>query len=142
MERTQLTVQFGTIKDYPEATINYAGDGECGIVITIEFLGPVTGIRVNNTTRGEYLILNDDKIAAVVGSGIEQYDLIKIDTTRGNKSATLSRGGITYNILHAVDLSSKWIYLQYGDNHFTYTATTGFDYMSVTLECQVKVLGV
>ena len=142
MARTQLTVQFGTIKDYPEAVINYAGDGESGIVIILEFLGPTTGIRINNTTRGEYLILNDEKIAAVVGSNIEQYDLIKIDTTRGSKSATLSRGGIVYNILHAVDLSSKWIYLQTGNNHFTYTATSGFDYMSVTLECPVKVLGV
>lgn len=142
MARTQLTVQFGTIKDYPEATINYAGDGESGIIITLEFLGTTTGIRINNTTRGEYMILNDSKIAAIVGSNIAQYDLIRIDTTRGSKSATLSRGGVVYNILHAVDLSSKWIYLQTGENHFTYTATSGFDYMTVSLECPVKVLGV
>lgn len=142
MARTQLTVQFGTIKDYPEATINYAGDGESGVVITLEFLGETTGIRINNTTRGEYLILNDSKISSIVGSNIALYDLIRIDTTRGSKSATLSRGGVVYNILHAVDLSSKWIYLQTGDNHFTYTATAGFDYMTVTLTCPVKVLGV
>ena len=142
MARTQLTVQFGTIKDYPEATINYAGDGESGVIITFEFLGATTGIRINNTTRGEYMILNDSKIEAIVGSPIAQYDLIRIDTTRGNKSATLSRGGIVYNILHAVDLSSKWIYLQTGANHFTYTATSGFDYMLVNLECPIKVLGV
>ena len=142
MERTQLTVQFGTIKDYPEATINYAGDGESGVIITFEFLGATTGIRINNTTRGEYMILNDSKIEAIAGSPIAQYDLIRIDTTRGSKSATLSRGGIVYNILHAVDLSSKWIYLQTGANHFTYTATSGFDYMLVNLECPIKVLGV
>ena len=88
------------------------------------------------------MILNDSKIEAIVGSPIAQYDLIRIDTTRGNKSATLSRGGIVYNILHAVDLSSKWIYLQTGANHFTYTATSGFDYMLVNLECPIKVLGV
>ena len=142
MARRQITVEFGTIKDYPEANINYAGDGESGVVITLEFLGATTGIRINNTTRGEYLILNDSKIAAIVGSNIALYDMIRIDTTRGSKSATLSRGGVVYNILHAVDLSSKWIYLQRGNNHFTYTATSGFDYMTVTLDCPVKVLGV
>ena len=142
MARTQLTVQFGTIQDVPEATITYAGDGESGIVITLEFLGAATGIRINNTTRGEYMIMNDSKIAAIVGSNIDAYDSIRIDTTRGSKSATLSRNGTVYNILHAVDLSSKWIYLQTGANHFTYTASTGFENVILKLQCPVKVLGV
>ena len=62
MARTYSTVQFGIIKDYPEATINYSGDGESGVIITIEFLGETSGIRINNTTRGEYLILDNEKI--------------------------------------------------------------------------------
>ena len=142
MARTYLTTEFGVIKDLPEATINYSGDGECGVIINIEFLGQTTGVRINNTTRGEFMILDDNKISAIVGSGISQYDLIRIETTRGSKSVTLLRGGTSYNILHAVDLSSKWIYLQKGANHFTYTATSGFDNMYVTLECPVRILGV
>ena len=142
MARTQLTVEFGTIKDYPESTIYYAGDGESGVTITLEFLGPATGIRINNTTRSEYIILDDAKIASITGSNIDQYDQIKIITTRGSKSAKLSRGGVVYNILHAVDLTSPWIYLQTGNNHFTYTATTGFDYISLSVACDIKVLGV
>lgn len=142
MAKTWITTEFGYIKDYPEADIIYNGDFEAGIVITIELAGPADGIRIDNQTRGEYINFDHSKINAIVGSGLVEHDVIIINTTRGNKSAVLKRGGTTYNIMHAVSLTSKWIYLQKGRNHFVYGASDGLNNIFVTIECKTRTLGV
>ena len=141
--RQQVTVEFGFVKDYPSTTVNYEGDGETGVTITIEATyGEAKGIRINNTTRGEYIIINDDKLSAIVGSGLTRYDKIVIDTTRGNKSAKLLRDGTTKSILNAIDLSSKWIQLQKGNNVFTVTTTSGLANLTISIDYKQEYLGV
>ena len=139
----QLTVEFGFVKTYPETIIQYKGDAETGVIIEIEVLGTTaSGIRINNVTRGEYIIIDNTKLSAIIGSDLAQYDLIIIDTHRGKKSAKLLRGGVTYDILHAIDLSSKWIYLQTGPNRLTYSATPNVNDLQISIKCPVRVLGV
>ena len=141
--RNQITVEFGYIKDYPDTVIDYEGDYETGITITIEAMfGTATGLRINNVTRNEYIIIDDAKLTAIMGSGLQKYDLITINTTKGNKSATLTRDGETKSILNAINLSSKWIQLQKGENRFTATATEGLDNMVIAVTYQNRVLGV
>ena len=135
----QKTVEFGIIKDYPDAVINYEGHGTTGVKITIDVIGDAGGaIRINNTTRGEYLILN----TSLISGGLKLYDTITIDTNRGNKTARLLRDGVTSNILRAVDLTSKWPQLQYGNNRFTCTADYGLIYLKVSVSYEARVLGV
>ena len=142
MAVTQLTVEFGLIKDYPETTITYNGSGETGVTIVIEAFGAASGIRINNTTRSETMILDNDRIKSITGAGLSKDDEIRINTTKGSKSATLTRDGISYNILHALDKSSKWIYLQAGTNKFTSTATSGLENIRVHLEYVERYLGI
>jgi len=139
----QLTVEFGIVKTYPETVIQYKGDAETGVIIEIEVIGSsASSIRINNVTRSEYIIIDHTKLAAIVGSDLEQYDLLTINTNRGSKSAKLLRGGVSYDVLHAIDLSSKWIYLQTGPNKMTYSATPSVDQLRISIKCPVKVLGV
>ena len=138
----QLTVEFGFIKDYPDTIVDYQGDGDGNFIITIEFKGEATGIRINNVTREEYMIIDDTKLNEIMKSGIIQYDTIVINTAVGKKSAELIRDGVSHNIIHAIDLSSKWIRLQKGENRFTCTSKTGLDNMVVTLSYKTRVLGV
>lgn len=141
--RNQMTVEFGFLKDYPDTIIDYEGDDETGVTIKIEALfGTATSLRINNVTRGEYIIIDDAKLTAILGSGIQKYDLITIDTTKGNKTATLTRDGENKSILNAISLSSKWIQLQKGENRFTATATEGLDNMVISVVYQNRVLGV
>ena len=140
--KNQITVEFGIIKDFPDAYVDYEGDGETGVKITIDVLDSAGGIRINNTTRSESLILNDDMLYSVLGTGLQKYDTITISTERGNKTAKLLRNGVTYNILNAVDLSSKWIQLQKGTNRLTITADYGMINLKVYVTYNTRVLGV
>ena len=142
MAAKQLTVEFGIIKNYPETEIVYKGDVDTGVTITIDALGPASGFRINNTTTGDFIILDSAKIKAITGADISAYDQITINTNKGSKSARLLRNGVTYNILHAVNRTSKWITLNQGSNKFTYTATSGLNDLNIFIYHYVKVLGV
>ena len=61
----------------------------------------------------------------LVGADIPTADVIEISTKRGNKYATLLRGGTTYNILTALGINPGWFRLSQGDNLFSYTAVSG-----------------
>ena len=113
-----------------------------GFLMVVEATGDIRGISISNLTRNETLSLDDSKINAVTGGYIQKYDTIKISTVRGNKYAHLIRNGITYEITHAVVLSSKWPSIQTGDNVFSYTATSGYDKAYVHLEYQYRTLGI
>ena len=139
----QETHEFGKIKEYPRTIVTYNGSDDTGIGITITVIRPITGqLRINNVTRNETMILDLNKVRSIVGSYPQKFDDILINTEKGHKSATLIRGNVKYNILHAVDLSSKWIQIQQGDNEFTYTITNGSDNATVRLDFITSVLGV
>jgi len=140
--KNQLTVEFGIVKDYPSTVIEYEGDYETGVKITIDAArGSASNIRINNVTRGEYIIIDDTKLAAVIDSGLQKYDVIEIDTTRGNKSARLIRDGVSKSVLSAIDISSKWIQIQKGSNSITATAT-GLENLIISISYTTRVLGV
>lgn len=135
-------LEFGHIKDYPRTIIDYDGSAVTGVTINIEAKGPVTGLRINNTTRGEYIIIDDTKLRTIVSNGIQKYDQIIIDTRQGQKSASLIRDGKTYNILKACLPVSKWIQLQTGQNIFTYSSTSDIDQVELNISFPVRYLGI
>ena len=140
--KKQLREEFGLIKSYPSTVIDYEGSGLLGITIRIEAKGPASGLRINNVSRGEFLIIDSSRLKAIAGRDISLGDVIIIKTGKGEKSVTLSRDGTSYNILHAIDTSSKWIYLQHGPNEFTVTAEQNLDNLFIQVNYQQKVLGI
>ena len=133
------SIEFGKIKSYPSTLIDYEGSGETGVTIRINALGPVTGFRINNVTRDEHIIINDNKIP---GNGIQKNDEIVIVTERSRKSALLYRDGIWYNIIGACSTAANWIYLQSGPNNFTCSTTSNIYDVKVYVNYFTKVEGV
>lgn len=138
----QLTVEFGLIKDYPETSVYYEGDDDSGLTVIIDTFGAATNIRIDRTTGGEYLQIDSTKFRAIVGSDIQEYDHIEINTRRGQKSASIYRNGIKYNILNAVNSSPNWIHLDKGINTFTFAAASGINNLRVHISYNERFNGV
>lgn len=118
-------LEFGAIENETEKNIYYDGDSEVGITITIHATGSCGSITIYNTGTRERMKIDADKIEAMTGYGIMSGDDIIITTMRGNKKATLLRGGYYRNILNALDRDSDWFTLAKGDNIFAYVAEGG-----------------
>lgn len=136
-------IEFGNIKGYPRTVIDYDGSVETGLTIDIEAKGPIRGLRVNNVTRGEYIIIDDSRLYSILGSSyIQKYDQIIIDTRKGQKSAKLIRDAKTYNILNACLPVSKWVQLQTGNNEFTYSTTNEIENVDMHVTFPVRYLAI
>ena len=83
--------------------LNYPGDGEVGMIISIHALGPATNIVVYNVRTNESIRIDTDRLTAMIGTGIIAGDHIVINTQKGQKGITLYRGTAQYNILNALD---------------------------------------
>lgn len=62
-----------------------------------------------------------------------ENDVVTISTYKGKKSITLYRDGYVYNIINALDRSSKWLQLGIGNNAMSYSAETGASDLEVTV---------
>lgn len=116
---------FGEIQIKTEGVITYHGDSEIGVMIYIHAIGPATNINIYNTETREVMRINTEKISSLTGKGIVASDDIVINTAKGEKSITLIREGVSYNILNCLDKNTDWFTLAKGDNIFAFTADSG-----------------
>lgn len=107
-----------TIRD-----IDYTGEIDAGLVMTIHFIGHVEGtITIYNYDRNyERMTLDLQKIAQVVGGEIRAGDDIIVDTIQGEKNVLFLRDGIYTNILNCVNRDATWLVVTKGRNIFGYT---------------------
>lgn len=91
-------------------------ESETGLIIEISVLDKVKAIEIRNTITGENFILKYDFI---------EDDKITINTNKGQKSVSLLRNGITYNLFTALQKGSTFFQLSIGDNQFSYTVDEG-----------------
>lgn len=139
---TENLLEFGEIRNQTEGTVYYEGDAEIGIVIRIHAIGPVEGLKIYNLTTRQVLGINDDKLIALTGSGIQSGDEIVLNTNRGSKSLMLTRAGVITNILNALEKPIPWFQISKGDNLFAYRATSGISNLQFRIENQVLYEGV
>ena len=124
---TMPLLEMGSIDNKTEQIIVYEGNTEIGMIINIHALGDVSNITIANNLTRDTMTINTDKLKTLLGTetAIISGDTIIINTNRGNKSITLIREGIEYNILNCLEKGSKWFTLVKGDNIFSYSAETG-----------------
>ena len=139
---TQPLLEFGTIQSYVEKNLYYSGDGENGLKIHANFYGPVTNPRFHIRNTNQKLGISTVHVEALTGAPITSGDTIDINTMRGQKSITLIRGNNTHNIIGAISPDSTWLYVDRGDNVFTYKVDSGFENMSVSITTTPLYLGV
>ena len=133
---------FGKIQIKTEGVITYHGDSEIGVMIYIHAIGPATNINIYNTETREVTRINTEKISSLSGKGIVASDDIVINTAKGEKSITLIREGVSYNILNCLDKNTDWFTLAKGDNIFAFTADSGVTNLQFRVENKVIYEGV
>ena len=133
---------FGEIQIKTEGVITYHGDSEIGVMIYIHAIGPATNINIYNTETREVMRINTEKISSLTGKGIVASDDIVINTAKGEKSITLIREGVSYNILNCLDKNTNWFTLAKGDNIFAFTADSGVTNLQFRVENKVIYEGV
>lgn len=133
---------FGEIQIKTEGVITYHGDSEIGVMIYIHAIGPATNINIYNTETREVMRINTEKISSLTGKGIVASDDIVINTAKGEKSITLIREGVSYNILNCLDKNTDWFTLAKGDNILAFTADSGVTNLQFRVENKVIYEGV
>lgn len=133
---------FGEIQIKTEGVVTYYGDSEIGVMIYIHAIGPATNINIYNTETREVMSINTTKLEALTGKGIVASDDIIINTLKGEKSITLVREGVSYNILNCLDKNTDWFTLAKGDNIFAFTAESGVTNLQFRIENKVIYEGV
>lgn len=133
---------FGEIQIKTEGVITYHGDSKIGVMIYIHAIGPATNINIYNTETREVMRINTEKISSLTGKGIVASDDIVINTAKGEKSITLIREGVSYNILNCLDKNTDWFTLAKGDNIFAFTADSGVTNLQFRVENKVIYEGV
>lgn len=139
---TDPLIVFGEITLQTEGVITYDGDAEIGITIRIHAIGPAYNIDIYNLGTREKMSINTSRLEAMLGTGIVPSDDIIISTTKGNKSITLIREGVSYNILNCLDKNTAWFSLTKGDNVFAFTAQYGVTNLQFQIENEVIYEGV
>lgn len=85
--------------------------GEIGMTIEAYMRSDVASLLIRNTGTGESFGLV---------YAFESGDRVTIDTIKGQKSITLLRDGVYYNLFSALQVGSKFFQLASGDNFFNY----------------------
>jgi hypothetical protein len=130
-------IEFGLVFIESEANVFYSGDTPTGVVIYINFLGPVNDLIVHNASSSQDMAISSDKLIELTGSDFIAGDIVIISTVRGSKFIYLLRGNETINILNTIDIFSDWFEIGRGDNVFTYTADSGVNNLQFLIQHQL-----
>lgn len=122
-----------TVADTTNTTIDYPGNVESGIVLTLNVNRPMTDFTIYNTDEGGNIFRLDFTGALIAD------DVLVVSCLTGNKGITLTRAGMSSSYLYGRSAQSSWIQLFEGINHFrVYTSAEPVPYV---LEYQVRYGG-
>ena len=122
---TEPLLEFGEIRLDTRAVLEYKGDADTGMYITIHVLGNTGNITIYNVDTYERITIDVAKIQKVTGKKVGAGDDIIISTMSGAKSVLLLRDGMYTNVISAVGKNPDWFQLSSGDNIFAYSAQDG-----------------
>lgn len=129
---TEKLLLMGEIRMDSRAIVNYVGDIDTGMIITIHTLGDAKNFTIYNVDTRETMAINTDKIKNITGLPFRAGDDIEISTHKGNKYVRLLRNGVYTNIISAMGKNADWFQLSVGDNIFDYQAEEGADNLLIT----------
>jgi hypothetical protein len=136
-------IEMGALMYNSTRTVLYAGDAEIGVTISISIFGPVSDFVIFDPERtGNRMALSDERLAAITGGTLGEGDRVVISTARGMKRITLTRKGVEYNILNALNRDAYWFQLHKGDNLFSYSAEHGVANLTFRIENRTAYEGV
>lgn len=142
---TSPTIEISKRKSESETLIDYSGDAETGVTITVAATGTVKNFSIWNRFTGEKFYV-DTKYFDRIGqkTQLDKGDVVTITSQQGNKHVTLRRAGTwkEINIIQCIPLNNDWLTIRPGRNVMYFQAEEGRDNMLVSLEVEVRYSGV
>lgn len=133
LEILEEGIEMGYRNQSLMANVHNDGDTESGMLIRFRAIASVVNPKiVNVNTYEEY------KLKFTMQAG----DVIEASTHERQKTAILTRQNRQSNIFNAVDLNSKFLQLEPGDNLFRYDADEGIDNLEISIIFTSKRIGV
>lgn len=129
---TENLIEFGNIQIDTNAKLDYDGDIDTGVYITIHVLDSAEDITLQNVQTREYMKVNTSVIQTLTGHPLQPLDDIEISTVPGNRYIRLLRNGTYTNVISALDRNSEWLMISAGMNIFTFTARNGAEKLYVS----------
>ncbi len=139
---TENMTTLSEINTTNENVVIYKGDTDIGMTITIHAIGEASNIRIYNRKTHEAMLIDTSKFGNSLASGLVAGDDIVVCTLKGSKSITLTRSGVTYNILNCIGKNPDWFQLSSGDNVFLFTADTGMLNLQIQIQNETIYEGV
>ncbi|WP_019243641.1 MULTISPECIES: phage tail family protein [Bacillus] len=115
--------------------VNVKNDGQesTGMIIRFRARGTLSNPSLVNVNTYEQMKINTTMLSG---------DVIEVSTYRGKKTIKLTRNGVITNAFNTLDLASKFLQLEIGDNLFRYNADEGLDNLEVSINFTSRLLGV
>lgn len=121
-------IEFGAINLDTRSIIDYIGDVDTGVLITIHALGSVSGsLTIYNVETQEKMIVNLAKIKTLIGKDYGSGDDIIISTVSGDKYVQVLHDGKYTNAIAAIEKLADWFQVSVGRNIFNFTVTKGVE---------------
>lgn len=125
---SESLIEFGTINLDTRSTIDYFGDVDTGVLITIHALGSVSGsLTIYNVETQEKMIIDLAKIKTLIGKDYGSGDDIIISTVSGDKYVQVLHDGKYTNAIAAIEKLADWFQVSVGRNIFNFTVTKGIE---------------
>lgn len=125
---TESLIEFGTINLDTRSTIDYVGDVDTGVLITIHALGSVSGsLTIYNVETQEKMVIDLAKIKTLIGKDYGSGDDIIISTVSGDKYVQVLHDGKYTNAIAAIEKLADWFQVSVGRNIFNFTVTKGIE---------------
>lgn len=125
---SESLIEFGTINLDTRSTIDYIGDVDTGVLITIHALGSVSGsLTIYNVETQEKMVVDLAKIKTLIGKEYGSGDDIIISTVSGDKYVQVLHDGKYTNAIAAIEKLADWFQVSVGRNIFNFTVTKGIE---------------
>ena len=139
---TRNLIVMSEIKDSKYGIIDYEGEVDIGVIITMHARGNVKNPIFYKQGTANYMLILTDKIQSLTGTSFQKGDDIEISTVSGNRYVRLLRGGTYTNIINALEMNSTWVTLHSGENTFSFAADEGEDNLEFKVEYRTAYQGV
>ncbi|MCC2231114.1 phage tail family protein [Lachnospiraceae bacterium CLA-AA-H215] len=107
--------------------------GDLETPVLIRFYGPALNPVIQNVSTGEHV---------KVRCSLKDGEILEINTDYGAKSVILRRGGESENLNQVLDLSSRFFWLQLGENVMSYKSDNTAQKNKVTVSYHERYLGI
>lgn len=126
-------IEFGLINLDTRSILDYSGDVDTGVLITVHAIGSVSGtLTIYNVETHENMKIDLSKVKTLIGRDYGNGDDIIISTVSGDKYVQVLHDGKYTNAIAAIEKLADWFTISVGKNIFNFTVTKGTENLAMT----------